>query len=278
MFTESEIKTNSNTTKRVAILIDGNNFYNGLLASQLNEYDLSSFNYDGLTNLLLEGRELGLRRFYQGLVKKEPGNNKSEKMVSSQQRLFAQWENNGWEIIRGNMQKSRKFGPCTGFYFFNQDIKDKYEFKHKRIAQNILEKFKLHYEPIIVIPKNSPRRENFKKALSTMHDDELIEQNGIYYVLNYWEEKGVDVNIAIDILEIAYLSKLKESDIDTIILISSDSDLKPSIEKAVPLGINIEYVGFDKIFSLALINNKFISKRTLLNKKQLEQYLNRKLL
>lgn len=276
MTTDTEAK--SSETKGVAILIDGNNFYNGLLASKLKNFDLNEFNYEEFNNLIAETRSIQIKRFYQGLVKKEQGNEKSERMVSSQQRLLARLENTGWEVKRGNMQKNKKSGTCAGFYFLNREVNNKYDFKNEKTAESILDKFKLHYEPIIVIPKNSQIREDLEKILIT-NGEELVRFGNLYYVLNYWEEKGVDVNIAIDLLELAYSCKLDSScKIDTIILVSSDSDLKPAVDKASLLGINIEYVGFDQMFSVALLNNSNIKKRTLLTKNQLEKFVNKTLI
>lgn len=64
-----------------------------------------------------------------------------------------------------------------------------------------------------------------------------------------YHEKGVDVQIAVDILVGAY-----ENLWDTAIILSSDTDLLPAISKARQLGKNIEYVGFSHKPSLAMIS------------------------
>lgn len=63
-------------------------------------------------------------------------------------------------------------------------------------------------------------------------------------------EKGVDVNIAVDMLVAAY-----ENLCDRIILVSSDTDLLPAIKKAREKGKIVEYIGFSHQPSLAMIAN-----------------------
>ncbi|MBM4402609.1 MAG: NYN domain-containing protein [Candidatus Cloacimonetes bacterium] len=54
-----------------------------------------------------------------------------------------------------------------------------------------------------------------------------------------FHEKGVDVKIATDLIVGAY-----EDTYDTAVLVSSDLDLIPAIDKAKELGKEIEYIGF----------------------------------
>jgi len=69
----------------------------------------------------------------------------------------------------------------------------------------------------------------------------LMENDGTYH------EKGVDVQLAIDLIVSAY-----EDECDTCILVSSDTDLIPAIRKVRTLGKNIEYIGFAHQPSLGL--------------------------
>lgn len=73
-----------------------------------------------------------------------------------------------------------------------------------------------------------------------------LKKQGFTYSLGYmlksnsgFKEKGVDVNIAVDILVTAY-----ENLADRIILVSSDTDLLPAANKAMEKGKVVEYVGF----------------------------------
>lgn len=70
-----------------------------------------------------------------------------------------------------------------------------------------------------------------------------------------YHEKGVDVQIAVDLLIGAY-----EDLWDTVILLSSDTDLLPAIRKVRQLGKNIEYVGFSHKPSFAMIRHATLSR------------------
>ena len=81
-----------------------------------------------------------------------------------------------------------------------------------------------------------------------------------------YHEKGVDVLIAVDMLVAAY-----ENLCDKIILISSDTDLLPAIDKAKALGKVVEYIGFSHKASHAMIDR--CSSSFLLRKSDLESFL-----
>lgn len=89
----------------------------------------------------------------------------------------------------------------------------------------------------------------------------LLKNDGTYH------EKGVDVKMAVDLLVGAY-----EDLYDVAILISSDTDLIPAIEKVRALGKEVEYVGFSHQPSLGLIKNA--SETKLLTKNEVEQFQN----
>lgn len=79
-------------------------------------------------------------------------------------------------------------------------------------------------------------------------------------------EKGVDVNIAVDILVATY-----ENICDRIILVSSDTDLLPAVKKAKEKGKAVEYVGFSHKPSVAMVAN--CSESTLLKKEDLSPFI-----
>src|SRR3989344_1363917 len=87
----------------------------------------------------------------------------------------------------------------------------------------------------------------------------IMHNDGVYY------EKGVDVKIAVDLLVGAY-----ENLYDTAILVSSDTDLIPAIEKVRALGKKVKYIGFSHEPSFGLIKNASESK--LLAKNDLEKF------
>jgi len=103
-----------------------------------------------------------------------------------------------------------------------------------------------------------------------------LKNNQFKYSLGYllksggrFHEKGVDVNIAVDILVATY-----ENLCDRIILVSSDTDLLPAIKKAREKGKTVEYVGFSHQPSMAMVAN--CSESRLLKRDDLVPFLKRK--
>ncbi len=88
----------------------------------------------------------------------------------------------------------------------------------------------------------------------------LLKSDGVYH------EKGVDVQLAVDMLVSAY-----ENTAERIIVVSSDTDLEPAIRKAKEKGKIVEYVGFSHKASVAMVS--FCSESTLLKKEDLEQFI-----
>ena len=100
-----------------------------------------------------------------------------------------------------------------------------------------------------------------------------LRKNKFSYSLGYllksdgkFHEKGVDVNIAVDILVATY-----EDLCDHIILVYSDTDLLPAVKKAKEKGKTIEYVGFSHQPSLAMVAN--CSESKLLKKEDLLPFI-----
>jgi len=87
----------------------------------------------------------------------------------------------------------------------------------------------------------------------------LMKNDGTFH------EKGVDVKMAVDLLVGAY-----ENLYDVAILISSDTDLIPAIQKVKQLGKEVEYIGFSHKPSYGLIKNA--SETRLLTKNEVEQF------
>lgn len=85
----------------------------------------------------------------------------------------------------------------------------------------------------------------------------LLKSDGKYH------EKGVDVQLAVDIMKGAYRDQY-----DTAYLISSDTDLIPAIQEAQASGKTVCYVGFRHQISYAMINqckqSKLLTKDDLL--------------
>lgn len=101
---------------------------------------------------------------------------------------------------------------------------------------------------------------NLKKHNITYQFGYLLKSNKVYH------EKGVDVQIAVDMLVAAY-----ENLADRIILVSSDTDLAPAIKKAREKGKIVEYIGFSHKPSVAMVS--FCSESTLLKKEDLLPFI-----
>lgn len=87
----------------------------------------------------------------------------------------------------------------------------------------------------------------------------LMGNDGTYH------EKGVDVKIAVDVLVGAY-----EDLYDVAIILSSDTDLIPVIQKVRHLGKQVEYVGFAHRPSLAM--QKYATLSRLILKEEMERF------
>ncbi len=72
----------------------------------------------------------------------------------------------------------------------------------------------------------------------------MLKNNGVF------QEKGVDVHIAVDLLKGAYDNRY-----DTAVLVSSDTDLIPAIAAVRDKKKQVEYVGFAHRPSFGLIKN-----------------------
>lgn len=101
---------------------------------------------------------------------------------------------------------------------------------------------------------NSPKQNFYVKR------GYLMKSDGKYH------EKGVDVQMAVDLLVGAYEDKY-----DVAIIISSDTDLIPAMEKVKNLGKEVEYIGFAHKPSLAL--QKYATLSRLLIKDELEPFI-----
>ena len=97
---------------------------------------------------------------------------------------------------------------------------------------------------------------NLKKHNITYQFGYLLKNDGAYH------EKGVDIQIAVDMLVVAY-----ENLADRIILVSSGTDLAPAIKKAREKGKIVEYIGFSHKPSVAMVS--FCSESTLLKKEDI---------
>jgi len=179
-----------NKKEMVLIIFDGSNFYHILKDKNVGIQGTLKYQYRKIAEWLANGREIDGICYYVGIARFDKDNpQRSQWLVSNQQKLFAELEKQNVQLIRGYMMKN----------------------------------------------------------------------NGVYH------EKGVDVKIAVDIIIGAY-----ENTFDTIILISSDTDLIPAVEKVIKLKKRVEYVGLSYRPSFGLM--KKVSETRLLTKKDLEKF------
>jgi uncharacterized LabA/DUF88 family protein len=99
----------------------------------------------------------------------------------------------------------------------------------------------------------------YQRQRFMVHRGYIMENHGVYH------EKGVDVKIAVDLLTGAY-----EGSYDTAILLSSDTDLIPAIQKVRALGKVVEYIGFAHRPSLGL--QKHVNLSRLLIRAEIEPF------
>ncbi len=88
----------------------------------------------------------------------------------------------------------------------------------------------------------------------------LLERDGRFF------EKGVDVRLAVDIVSMA-----QEKKYDIALVISSDTDLIPAMQKAIGHKRQVVHIGFEHQPSLALI--RYASRSKLLSRKEAERFV-----
>ena len=137
-------------------------------------------------------------------------------------------------------------------------IKNQLQFDFSGFVKFLAGKDKLiqscYYVGAIRTEKNNPKShklfKNQIKLFGYLHQQNIKIYRGYILKTDGWHEKGVDVKLAIDILIGAY-----ENLYDKAIVISSDTDLLPAINKAVSLKKTVQYVGFSHRPSFALIRH-----------------------
>ncbi len=163
------------SAERVAIFIDGGNFYQRIRESGVGKG--MQLDYDAFVSFLLRGRSLVSKSYYIGIVRDHDHTKKSQDMVRSQQKFLSGLETHGFAIKRGRIVYDHKI-----------------------------------------------------------------------------REKGVDVQIAIDLIVGAY-----ENAYDTAMVVSSDTDLIPAIKQVRRMGKKVEYVGFSARPSLGMARESSLS-------------------
>lgn len=89
--------------ERVAIYIDGSNFYKYLKAEEIKFPKGSKFNYGKFVDFLVGKRECVSKRYYVGIARNFNHTQKSQQIVQSQQSFLSHLQNEGIEIKRGRI-------------------------------------------------------------------------------------------------------------------------------------------------------------------------------
>lgn len=128
------------------------------------------------------------------------------------------------------------------------NFKNILKFDYKKFAKWLAEKRKIvaciYYVGLVRREQDNTKSEklvrNQQKLFAFLKNQGWEIKTG--YMMKHdktYKEKGVDVKLAVDILDFAYQNKY-----DTAIIISSDTDLIPAIARARELKKKIEYIGF----------------------------------
>lgn len=160
----------------------------------------------------------------------------------------------------------------SNFYFKLKDLKlhQLLNFDFSRFIKHLTKDYKIIQTTYYVgairtdgTTKVQKMFNNQRKLLAHLRKHKLSYSLG--YLLRSkgkFHEKGVDVNIAVDIVSGALKGKY-----DRCILVSSDTDLLPAILMAQEAGKTVEYIGFSHQPSLAMVAN--CSESRLLKKEDL---------
>lgn len=89
--------------ERVAVYIDGNNFYKYLKDKQVNFPKGEKFDFTKFVDFLVSERELISKRYYVGIARNTDGSLRSKQIVRGQQKFLSKIENEGFIIKRGRV-------------------------------------------------------------------------------------------------------------------------------------------------------------------------------
>jgi len=177
------------------------------------------------------------------------------------------------------MNKERVFIIIDGnnFYHRLKELKlfNLLSFDYEKFTKFLISKrflvSKNYYIGAIREERNNPKSKELmsgqRKLTGILQRDGWVVKFGHMLKADGYHEKGVDVQIAVDLLIGAY-----ENLYDTAILVSSDTDLIPALAKARSMKKKIEYIGFSHKPSYGLITHSDI--RRLLTKEDIEQFFN----
>jgi len=130
------------------------------------------------------------------------------------------------------------------------------------LAQNNEIVYLGYYIGVVKVKDNTPKNQSLRKEqqklfahLTSLEQNFSVCRGFILGNNGVFHEKGVDVQLAVDLLVGAYENKY-----DTAIIISSDTDLLPAIKKIKMLNKKVIYVGFSFQPSLAMQKHADLSR------------------
>jgi len=163
----------------------------------------------------------------------------------------------------------------SNFYFKLKDLKltKLLDFQFKKFAAHLS-----HDEDVVKVQYyvGRIRQDGTKKTDQLLANQQRLlanlRKNEVGYTFGYLlksngklHEKGVDVQIATDMLVAAY-----ENQCDRLILVSSDTDLAPAIKIAQAKNKIVEYIGFSHQPSVAMV--RFCQESRLLSKEDIVKF------
>lgn len=89
--------------EKITIFVDGSNLFNRL--KELGIAHLLNFDYSAFAESLAGSRIIAEKRYYVGQVRAERDDEKAQKLLRDQQRLFAKLESDKWIIEKGYMMR-----------------------------------------------------------------------------------------------------------------------------------------------------------------------------
>ena len=174
--------------------------------------------------------------------------------------------------------KERIFIIIDGSNFYHRlkglELKNLLKFDYEKFSKFLARKRKIvlkkYYIGAIRTKEGNPKSfelwKNQRKLIGQLKKAGFEIGFGHMLKTDRYHEKGVDVLMAVDLLVGAY-----EDLYDTAILVSSDTDLIPALDKAREKGKKIEYIGFSHSPSYALIAHSGI--RRLMIKEEIERFI-----
>jgi uncharacterized LabA/DUF88 family protein len=101
---------NLNKVERVAVYIDGSNFYGYLKDKEINFPRGVKFDFKTFVDFLIGKRKCVSKRYYTGVFRNIDRTEKSQRLVYGQQKFFVNLEKDGFKIKRGRIM------PTGGIY------------------------------------------------------------------------------------------------------------------------------------------------------------------